>query len=173
MAQKEDIQILRAYREELQHFYSTVEHLSEADCKPQDTPPPTSEEAEHVARLADDYGFDGSLFRNSTVNYHLGSVQHYNHLKRRIETIPKIIAAIERPIDNAAIPSDAELLTVPQVAKLLGWAEGTVRQRDREGLLPMPHRFGGTIQWNKAELEKWLEQGCPTRQKWEQIKGGK
>ncbi len=126
-----------------------------------------------VARLADENGFDGSLFRNSTIFNDPTSLQSKRHLIRQIETIDKIIATIEKPPDRSIIPDDAELLTIPQVARLLGWGESVVRQRNDKGLLPMPLRFGGTIQWNRQELKEWMEQGCPPRQKWELLKQGK
>jgi len=92
-------------------------------------------------------------------------------LKKRIETIPKIIHAIEKPPDNSIIPDDAELLTVPQVARLLGWGESVVRERDKKGLLPLPVRIGGTIQWRRKEIVEWIAAGCPPRAKWLQTQG--
>lgn len=53
---------------------------------------------------------------------------------------------------------------------MLGWGESVVRERDKKGYLPVPYRFGGTIQWYKKELENWLNQGCPMRQKWDTLK---
>lgn len=93
-------------------------------------------------------------------------------LKQLQQTIPKIIAAIDKPPERSLIPEGAELLTIPQVARMLGWGESVLRQRDKQGLLPAPLRFGGTIQWNRQELKVWMEQRCPPRQKWELLKQG-
>jgi predicted DNA-binding transcriptional regulator AlpA len=125
---------------------------------------------ERVARLADDYDFDGSLFRELIPPDDPLSVQEARKLRKQIETIPKIIAAIERPINKSIIPEGAELLSVAQVATMLGWGESVVRQRDKDGLLPMPYRFGGTVQWSRKELESWINAGCPNRQQWENQK---
>ncbi|MHC4539735.1 MAG: helix-turn-helix transcriptional regulator [Planctomycetota bacterium] len=91
-------------------------------------------------------------------------------LKLLQEIIPAVITEIEKSPDRSLIPEGAELLTVPQVARLTGWGESVVRQRDRKGLLPAPLRFGGTIQWSRKELLAWIGAGGPPRQKWELIK---
>lgn len=56
----------------------------------------TSPEQERAARLADDNGFDGSLFRNLTKEYAIFSLRWIQQLKKEIETLPKIIAVIEK-----------------------------------------------------------------------------
>ena len=77
---------------------------------------------EQVARLADEYCFDGTIFRGL-------SGQEFDYfcvlrrIDKQIELIPRIIAKIEKPIDNSIIPEGAEMLSVPQVARLLGWGE--------------------------------------------------
>ncbi len=97
------------------------------------------------------------------------SLQELRRLKKQIETIPKVIAILEKPeiVDRSVIPEQAELLSVAQVATMLGWGESVVRQRDKEGLLPIPNRFGGAIQWSRSELQSWIDAGCPKRQQWE------
>lgn len=175
MAKTKDVEFLEAYQKELHKFDKIVWELCPCDFVPlsDDTLPTTDEKDERVARLADENGFDGSLFRNLTIFDDPTSLQSKRRLRKQIETIPKIIAAIEKPPDRSIIPDDAELLTIPQVALLTGWGESVVRQRDGQGLLPAPLRFGGTIQWNRQELKEWMEQGCPPRQKWELLKQGK
>jgi len=117
---KEDVELLKAYLKELQKRYEVIWELSREDFNPpSDDIPTTSQNEERVARLADDNGFDGSLFRNLTKNDDPTSLQSIRHLEREIETIPRIIAQIEKPADHSTIPDDAELLTVPQVARLL------------------------------------------------------
>lgn len=124
--------------------------------------------AKRAAQLANDNGFDGGMFFKTVDDP--TSLQSIRNLSKQKETIPQIIAAIEKPKDRSIIPEGVELLTVPQVARLLGWGESVVRQRNNEGLLPTPLRFGGTIQWYKKELENWIKHGCPPREKWEKFK---
>ncbi|MGD8744322.1 MAG: helix-turn-helix domain-containing protein [Candidatus Woesebacteria bacterium] len=172
--QIKNIEFLKAILIEYQRIYQAVSELCPCDFIPSDdTLPKTDEKAERVAQLADENGFDGSLFRNSIPVDDPTSLQSMRRLTRKIETIPKIIAAIEKPPDRSIIPDDAELLTIPQVARITGWGESMVRQRDKEGLLPIPIRVGGTIQWNRQELKEWIKHGCPPRQKWELLKQGK
>ncbi len=177
MTQKADVEFLRAYLKSLQDSYQTLDYLCPDDfvLPPDDYIPTTSPEAERVARLADDNGFDGNLFRcllkGDDGPVSIPSISRY--LYEQIETIPRIIAAIERPADRSAIPPNAELLTIPQVAGLLQCGESVVRERDKKGLLPVPIRIGGTIQWRRKEIEGWIEAGCPARQKWVSIKQGK
>ena len=124
--------------------------------------------AMRAAQLANDNGFDGGIFFKS-FNDPTSSKSKGNHAKQS-ETIPQIIATIQKSKYNSIIPDGAELLTISQVARMLGWAESVVRQRDKKGLLPTPHRFGGTIQWNRRELQDWLVTGCLPRDKWQAFK---
>jgi predicted DNA-binding transcriptional regulator AlpA len=173
--QTEEIERLKAFTEKLQKLYEDFYELLPCDLILL-TPAKEEQrkaEAEEIARIADKYGFDGSLFQELfPVEDHL-SIRQAKRLTKKIETIPRIIAAIEKPVDKSAIPRDVALLTVSQVATMLGWGESVVRQRNREGLLPEPYRFGGTIQWGRKELESWISAGCPNRQQWEQQKKSK
>jgi len=91
-------------------------------------------------------------------------------LKQLQQSIHQVIAEIDKAPDRSMIPEGTELLSVAQVALLLGWSECMVRQRDKLGLLPKPIRIGGTIQWRRKELLAWIDAGCPPRKKWEQLK---
>ena len=175
---KDNVELLKNYRQELLEQQQILHELDQSDFCSSSEPPPPSPEIEQIARLADDFGFEGSLFRNySPFNFN-GDYQMWGrwtskNIKERIDTIPKIIAAIEKPPDRSIIPESVELLTVPQVARILNCGESVVRERDKKGLLPLPVRIGGTVQWRKQELWQWLGAECPSRQKWEQIKQGK
>lgn len=43
----------------------------------------------------------------------------------------------------------------------------TLRSMDAAGKLPKPLRLGGKVLWNVAEIEAWIEAGCPDRETWE------
>ncbi len=52
--------------------------------------------------------------------------------------------------------SMSPLLTVKQVAEMLGVTTSTVwRWRDAKEI-PMPIEIGGTLRWRRAEIEKWI-----------------
>jgi len=89
--------------------------------------------------------------------------------KQTLQAILAVKAAISESQSLSKIPQDVELLTVPQVALLTGWGESVVRQRNRDGLLPKPLRFGGTIQWGRKEILAWICVKCPSREQWERI----
>ena len=36
------------------------------------------------------------------------------------------------------------------------------------GLVPVPVRLGRRVLWRRAELERWIEAGCPPRLRWEE-----
>jgi predicted DNA-binding transcriptional regulator AlpA len=171
MTNREKIQFLQVYQTRLRRWYKQKDKLVPADIPPEPKDPqPIDPEDETVARIAEEYGFDGSLYRDLTPFKNPFSVESIDHLKEQIETISKIIAEIENPPDRSAIDDNNELLTIPQIAKILNCGESVIRDRDRKGLLPTPVRIGGVIQWRKREILKWIDANCPNRQKWEMIK---
>lgn len=65
-------------------------------------------------------------------------------------------------MSNAEISEAAELLSVKQVATLLGCiARDVTRMADR-GAMPRPLKLGYVlIRWKRVDVEKWLANGCP------------
>lgn len=170
MSTKDDIEFLIAYQKELEQAKESLQQL----CYPMDfvidDDPQHCPKAERAARLAFQYGFNDDRFRRWVVDGDPTSQHSFKNLNQNIAEIPRIIQAIEVPPDRSIIPDNVELLTVPQVALLLGWGQGIVREREKRGLLPKPVKIGGTIQWNRKELHSWLNAGCPARLKWEQMR---
>jgi prophage regulatory protein len=35
------------------------------------------------------------------------------------------------------------------------------------GKLPKPIRLGGSVRWNREEVQRWFEAGCPDQKTWE------
>jgi len=175
-SQKENVEFLENYAKKLLRQQQILPELAPWEIHLSNEPQTPSPEAEQVARFADDFGFDGSLFRNSSLfddDYQLWMKWASKNIQKQIETIPRIIAEMEKPIDRSTISDGAELLTVHQVARMLNCAESMVRERDKKGMLPVPIRIGGSKQWRKKELLDWIGAGCPARQKWESLKQGK
>ncbi len=127
---KDNGEFLQAYQKKLQHLYQILPELCYPDDfvpAPEDEVPTTSPDAERVARLADGYGFDGSLFRGLTGNDDPNptSPRSMRYLQNKIETIPRIIAKIEREIktkrDENVEPKDlvdlAKAITVVHVSR--------------------------------------------------------
>jgi len=38
------------------------------------------------------------------------------------------------------------------------------------GKLPKSIRLGGSVRWNRAEIQQWFEAGCPDRKAWDAMK---
>jgi predicted DNA-binding transcriptional regulator AlpA len=66
------------------------------------------------------------------------------------------------------------LLNAKQAAQVLGISRSKLYSMHSAGLLPMPIILGqGSIRWSVEELKNWTRAGCPSRQRWETIKGTK
>ena len=54
-----------------------------------------------------------------------------------------------------------------QVAAMLGVSVRQVWRLHATGRLPRAIRLGNCVRWRRAEIEAFVEAGCPTREKWE------
>ena len=59
----------------------------------------------------------------------------------------------------------ATLLNVKEVAEMLGLSERTVYRLSDTGNMPQPVKLGAAVRWRRQELESWIENGCPKRQR--------
>ena len=55
----------------------------------------------------------------------------------------------------------AELLDVRAVANLLDCSPRHVYRLADAGKMPQPLRLGALIRWRRAELQRWITDGCP------------
>jgi len=81
------------------------------------------------------------------------------------------------PLDRPASPAEATpplLLDVHATARALGIPTKTVGNWNRSGRLPLPIRMGRrSLFWRADELAEWVRRGCPGRQRWESMRGGR
>ena len=56
------------------------------------------------------------------------------------------------------------LITVKEVAEMLGLSERTIYRLSDAGDMPNPVKLGAAVRWRKQELETWIDNGCPTNQ---------
>lgn len=77
-----------------------------------------------------------------------------------------------RPINNTAgaEDQDIQLLTAADLAGLLKVNRSTLYSWLSSGRLPMPLRIGKSVRWAKRIIDRWIEAGCPPRERW-QMKG--
>lgn len=60
-------------------------------------------------------------------------------------------------------PEGALLANVKQVCLMLGKPRSTIYSMIDRGLMPRPLKVGGGVSFRIADLCKWVELGCPTR----------
>jgi prophage regulatory protein len=53
------------------------------------------------------------------------------------------------------------ILTVEDVASMLRVAKRTVWRLVSTGKIPQPIRYGRNVRWRSADIDLWLELGCP------------
>jgi len=62
-------------------------------------------------------------------------------------------------------PTTLLLLSVAEVAGLLNCSKQHVRRLADSGRMPRPVKLGALVRWNRAEIEQWLDAGCPDGRK--------
>lgn len=69
-----------------------------------------------------------------------------------------------RPDDG---PPLARLIPIEAVAALLTVGLATAKRMHAAGKLPCPVRLGGrVVRWDVVELHRWIDAGCPSRERW-------
>ena len=58
---------------------------------------------------------------------------------------------------------EKKLLSIKQVAALLGVAERTVSRLVDRRQAPTPVRLGRCVRWEREAIEQWIADGCPKR----------
>jgi excisionase family DNA binding protein len=66
-------------------------------------------------------------------------------------------------------PSTAQggLLSLQQLAQLLGVCTRTVRRMVKTNKLPRHVELGRLFKWKTDEIHQWIDAGCPNREEWE------
>jgi prophage regulatory protein len=62
-------------------------------------------------------------------------------------------------------------ISARELAAMLDVSLRQIWRLNAAGKLPRPARLGGSVRWNREEVQKWFESGCPSRQAWETRKG--
>jgi len=59
------------------------------------------------------------------------------------------------------------LIPASAASKLLGMGRTCFYAMESSGRIgPSPLRFGRKVLWSRAEIERWVECGCPPRDRW-------
>lgn len=57
------------------------------------------------------------------------------------------------------------LCDVREVAAALGVTTRTIWRMRDSGQMPTPIRVRGSVRWRRADVEQWIEAGCPPQRK--------
>lgn len=64
-------------------------------------------------------------------------------------------------MSSAVVSESPALLTVRQVAAMLGCSARHVYRLSDRGAMPRPAKLGDVlVRWNRAEIESWIGNGC-------------
>jgi excisionase family DNA binding protein len=59
----------------------------------------------------------------------------------------------------------AVVITIDDVAALLGCSTRHVRRLADSGRIPHPVKFGALLRWIKTDVDQWIAGGCPNCRK--------
>jgi predicted DNA-binding transcriptional regulator AlpA len=62
---------------------------------------------------------------------------------------------------------EALAISARDLAEMLDVSLRQVWRLNSAGKLPKPIRLGGSVRWNRAEIQSWFEAGCPDRKAWD------
>jgi predicted DNA-binding transcriptional regulator AlpA len=63
------------------------------------------------------------------------------------------------------------LIGAADLGSLLGVGKSTIWSWHSSGRIPQPVRIGGTTRWREDEIRRWVDAGCPSRARWEELGG--
>ena len=77
-------------------------------------------------------------------------------------------------MSNPPAPGPPLLVDARAAARLCGGISvRTWWSLHASGRCPLPVRLGRRTLWRGAELAAWIEAGCPARDRWQTMKGGR
>jgi len=62
------------------------------------------------------------------------------------------------------------LISAKETAKRLSISLGFFYSLHNAGKVPLPRKLGRRTLWSVQELKDWIDAGCPTRVKWQELK---
>jgi len=73
----------------------------------------------------------------------------------------------ETETKQSKVDEQSMAISAKQLSQLLGVSLRQVWRLNATGKIPRPVRLGGSVRFNRAEVARWFEAGCPDRQEWE------
>lgn len=65
------------------------------------------------------------------------------------------------PVAPLAPAADPLLIDVIATAALVKVSTRTVTRWSDAGIMPKGRKLGNLVRWSKAEIQKWVDDGCP------------
>jgi excisionase family DNA binding protein len=66
-------------------------------------------------------------------------------------------------------PEFRAVFRAAEAARFLGVSRATFYRLDKKGETPLPVWIGGSRRWRIDEFRRWVEAGCPPRDRWEEM----
>jgi predicted DNA-binding transcriptional regulator AlpA len=70
-------------------------------------------------------------------------------------------------------PPESLLIDIRTLSSLLDRSVAALERDATAGRLPKAVRLGGSRKWVRAEIEEWVDAGCPTQDEWDASRAAK
>lgn len=67
--------------------------------------------------------------------------------------------------------TESMLIPAKEAWALCGLSKAAWYKAHASGKVPRPVKIGGATRWRRDELVRWIEAGCPARDKWDTMNG--
>lgn len=74
---------------------------------------------------------------------------------------------------NLETNQGCQLLSAKTLGQMLSLSKRQIFRLNSCGKIPAPIRIGGSVRWVTSTIESWIDMGCPDRQSFEAMRGGK
>ena len=77
---------------------------------------------------------------------------------------------MEERVTNTVASMRSLAVPAREMAEMLRMSVRQIWRLNSAGKLPRPIRLGGSVRWDRKEVEQWFQVGCPDRRAWEAMK---
>lgn len=69
--------------------------------------------------------------------------------------------------NSSTAAAEPLLIDINEVARLTGFSRGKLYSMQSTGAMPAPLKVGRSTRWRRADIEAWVDLGCPKRDEFE------
>jgi len=89
-------------------------------------------------------------------------IRHEGRLRKGGSMTELLEAVVETDqAGQGSVAATKALLTIDDLAALLGCSRRTVHRLIERGRVPKPCRFGSLLRWPRTQVDEWVARGCP------------